>query len=186
MSWWNDASQVYVNIEAGDPDWMNQLCGALAYIECHKNCEVNRRVSAELVKRFDNQKRSWWTRWMYETDTSPEALEEWKKTYDSMGEAFYAVENYEKYHKYEEICAIENMINAVIRGRETFKVPIKLHRIIVSWAAKEEKNPVVDPLEALIKRWTELGKTHGVRQFTGNDHLLFANELRVALAKANE
>ncbi|QBP06379.1 hypothetical protein [Stenotrophomonas phage YB07] len=185
MAWWNDASQVYVTISGDDPDWMNQLCCALVYIEGVKIREVNWRVAKELNARLENQKRSWLTRWMYETDTSPEALEKWKTTYDSMGQNFYSVETYEKYHKYEEIRAIEEMVNSCIQGRAEFKVPIKLHRIITQWAAAEAKDPYEDdPLEQLLKRWREIGETHGVREFTGNDHFLFANELRVAMTKA--
>ena len=33
-------------------------------------------------------------------------------------------------------------------------------------------------LEGLAYKWDKIGDTHGVRQFTGNDHKLFANELR--------
>ena len=37
--------------------------------------------------------------------------------------------------------------------------------------------------EKLVRKWEESAELHGVRQFTGNDHLLFANELRAALTK---
>ena len=35
----------------------------------------------------------------------------------------------------------------------------------------------------LAVRWERMGDEHGVRQFTGNDHKLFANELRAVLHK---
>jgi hypothetical protein len=34
---------------------------------------------------------------------------------------------------------------------------------------------------ALAERWERMGEDHGVRTFTGNDHKLFANELRAAI-----
>lgn len=37
---------------------------------------------------------------------------------------------------------------------------------------------------ALADKWDRLGDVHGVRQFTGNDHKLFANELRTLIAEA--
>jgi hypothetical protein len=37
--------------------------------------------------------------------------------------------------------------------------------------------------EELARKWEEQASLHGVRQFTGNDHLLFANELKAALTK---
>lgn len=36
-------------------------------------------------------------------------------------------------------------------------------------------------VQALIEKWEAMADKHGVRQFTGNDHRLFANELRVAI-----
>lgn len=36
-------------------------------------------------------------------------------------------------------------------------------------------------VQALIEKWEAIADKHGVRQFTGNDHRLFANELRVAI-----
>lgn len=36
-------------------------------------------------------------------------------------------------------------------------------------------------VEKLAQKWEKIAKEHGVRQFTGNDHKLFANELRAAL-----
>lgn len=42
-----------------------------------------------------------------------------------------------------------------------------------------------NPIIQLIDRWRKIGHEHGVHQFTGNDHLLFANELETALYKLN-
>lgn len=36
-------------------------------------------------------------------------------------------------------------------------------------------------IRELADKWERIGNEHGPRQFTGNDHLLFANELRVRL-----
>lgn len=36
-------------------------------------------------------------------------------------------------------------------------------------------------MEELAERWERIAAEQGVRQFTGNDHLLFANELRATL-----
>ncbi len=38
----------------------------------------------------------------------------------------------------------------------------------------------------LADRWEKIAAEHGVRQFTGNDHMMFAKELRAALAAAQE
>lgn len=35
----------------------------------------------------------------------------------------------------------------------------------------------------LAEKWERISSTHGVRCFTGDDHLIFANELRVALGQ---
>jgi hypothetical protein len=43
---------------------------------------------------------------------------------------------------------------------------------------------LLQALNALADKWERIAATHGVRQFTGNDHLLFANELRAILAAA--
>lgn len=45
---------------------------------------------------------------------------------------------------------------------------------------EDGKRYAADSLRAfrnLAERWQEIAKSHGVRQFTGNAHLLFANEL---------
>ena len=42
----------------------------------------------------------------------------------------------------------------------------------------------VEALNQLAERWEKQAAEHGVRQFTGNDHLLFANELRAAMLNA--
>lgn len=44
--------------------------------------------------------------------------------------------------------------------------------------------PVTQAMHELVAKWEKAGREHGVRQFTGNDHLLFANELKAALAAA--
>jgi hypothetical protein len=38
-------------------------------------------------------------------------------------------------------------------------------------------------VQALVEKWDDIADKHGVRQFTGNDHRLFANELRVAIGQ---
>lgn len=42
----------------------------------------------------------------------------------------------------------------------------------------------INSVRLLIEKWREIGAKHGVRHFTGNDHLLFANELEAVLSKA--
>ena len=37
----------------------------------------------------------------------------------------------------------------------------------------------------LAERWDRIADTHGARTFTGNDHRLFANELRAAILAVN-
>jgi len=44
--------------------------------------------------------------------------------------------------------------------------------------------PVTQAMYDLIAKWEKTARDHGVRQFTGNDHLLFANELTTALTAA--
>jgi hypothetical protein len=49
----------------------------------------------------------------------------------------------------------------------------------------EQPAPLSDyarAVEALADKWDRIADQHGVRTFTGNDHRLFANELRAALA----
>lgn len=43
---------------------------------------------------------------------------------------------------------------------------------------------VTQAMHNLIAKWERTAREHGVRQFTGNDHLLFANELKATLAAA--
>lgn len=40
-------------------------------------------------------------------------------------------------------------------------------------------------LHRLGKNWERIAAEHGVRQFTGNDHLLFANELHAIIGRAD-
>lgn len=44
-----------------------------------------------------------------------------------------------------------------------------------------EADAQTDAAEKLAGRWEKIAAEHGVRTFTGNDHRLFANELRTAL-----
>jgi hypothetical protein len=44
--------------------------------------------------------------------------------------------------------------------------------------------PVTRAMHELVAKWEKAGREHGVRQFTGNDHLLFANELKATLESA--
>lgn len=37
----------------------------------------------------------------------------------------------------------------------------------------------------LADKWDQIAETHGVRQFTGNDHKMFANELRSVIDGLN-
>lgn len=48
-------------------------------------------------------------------------------------------------------------------------------------AAEAELALLREEIERLADRWTTIGEQHGVRTFTGNDHKLFANELRTLL-----
>jgi len=53
--------------------------------------------------------------------------------------------------------------------------------------ANDEKNKrlsLMSGLEALAGRWDAIAEQHGVRQFTGNDHKMFANELRSLIPAA--
>jgi hypothetical protein len=54
----------------------------------------------------------------------------------------------------------------------------RLDQALAAVAALYEER---DALRALSKRWRQIGAEHGPRIFTGNDHLLFANELDAAL-----
>lgn len=42
---------------------------------------------------------------------------------------------------------------------------------------------LAEACDRLIAKWDRQADEHGVRQFTGNDHRLFANELRAVLAR---
>ena len=49
-------------------------------------------------------------------------------------------------------------------------------------AAEARAERLAEALREKADKWDRIGDEHGVRQFTGNDHKLFANELRALLS----
>ena len=48
-------------------------------------------------------------------------------------------------------------------------------------AEKARAERLAEALRVKAAKWDRIGDEHGLRQFTGNDHKLFANELRALL-----
>lgn len=72
----------------------------------------------------------------------------------------------------------------VIKGPEPDMTKWSYHDIpdgVRAIQARAER--LAEVCERLAQKWERQADEHGVRQFTGNDHRLFANELRAALAQ---
>lgn len=74
------------------------------------------------------------------------------------------------------IVNLENSVAAMRRTRDEMQ-----SNLIALQSRLELVQAKLDAVVRLADRWEKLAETHGVRMFSGNDHWLFANELRKAL-----
>lgn len=87
-----------------------------------------------------------------------------------------------------------NLDDAAKAGRKLAAESFKAEREIESLRAERDalaqaRDFLAAKLNAanlLADRWDSIAADHGVRAFTGNDHKLFANELRAALYQATQ